>query len=158
MVVYYSWEGHARAYAKELAVLRKDTIFELREKKRRFGILGFISGCFQSVTKKEAEITGTPDLRKEKEIFICSPVWASCVTPAVRYFINHTRIEGITVNFLLTCASIDKQGDYTKAAFDALKSTEAEHGEAYVFACPRKSALDTEIIRSHIKKVILGVD
>ncbi|MDR1559849.1 MAG: hypothetical protein LBS84_09175 [Clostridiales bacterium] len=158
MVVFYSRKGHTRAYAEELAALRKDKTFELREKKERSGFLGLVGGCFQSITKKEAEVADLPDLRKVRELFICSPIWASGIAPAVRYFINHAELAGVTVNFLLTCAGIDKQDVYKKSAFDALSATGAKAGEAYVFACPMKSAPDTEIAGSHIKRVILGVD
>jgi len=158
MIVYYSWKNHTKVYAQELAVLRKDTIFALTEKRKRSGAWGFLSGCYQSAAKKESPVTGMPDLSGEKEIYICSPIWAAGITPAVRYFIHHAGLKGITVNFLLTCADIFKQEDYRKSAFDALSATEAVQGAAYVFASPVKAEPDVETIRNHIKKVILGVE
>jgi len=156
MVIYFSYKGHTEAYARELASLCKDKAFKLTEKKKRSGFMGFISGGFQSITKKETPVNEMPDLSKENVIYLCSPIWASRITPAIRYFINHASLKGIKVNFLLTCAAIDKHEDYRNEALSALNETEAEPGAAYVFACSAKDAVDTEIIRNHIKKVILG--
>jgi len=156
MVVFYSWKNHTRAYANELAALGNYKIFELTERKKRSNSLGFISGCFQAITKKETQVTKMPDLANAKEIFICSPVWASGIAPAIRYFINHAPLKGVIVNFLLTCGSIDKHEDYRKAALDSLNGTGAVQGAAYVFACPMKEETDVETVRNHIKKVIIG--
>ena len=158
MVIYYSWKGRTKAYARELAALRKDTVFELIEKKKRSGILGFISGGFQSITKKESPVEKMPDLNNINEIYICSPVWASGITPAVRYFINHAALAGITVNFILTCANILKHEDYRKSALEALDGVQAKPGAVYVFAGAAGGETDTETVRSHINKVILGVE
>ena len=158
MVIYYSWKGHTKTYAQELAALRKDTAFELVEKNKRSDIGGFISGCFQSVTKKETPVIGMPDLNKENEIYVCSPIWASGIAPAVRYFINHAPLKGVTVNFLLTCGNVSRHEDYRKSAFAALAATEAGQGAAYVFACPMKGEIDAGMMRNHIEKVILGVE
>ena len=158
MVIFYSWNGHTKAYAKELAALNNDKVFELIEKKKRAGIFGFISGCFQSITKKETTVSKLPDLKGVKEAYVCSPIWASGIAPAVRYFINHAALKGVNVNFLLTCASIDRHEDYRKSALSALNGTEAKQGAAYVFACSRKEPADIETVRSHIKKVIIGAD
>ena len=155
MVVYYSRKGHTRAYALELAALSNDTAYELIERKKSSGFFGAL---FQSVLRKEAEITEMPNLDKINEIYICSPIWAAGITPAARYFINHASLKGVKVNFLLTCAKIDQHEEYRKGAFEALKETEAEEGAAYVFACPTKEELDIETVRNHIQKVILGID
>ena len=156
MVIFYSWKNHTRAYANELAALSNDKSFELTEKKNRSNILGSIAGCFQSLTKKEAQVTEMPDLKNETEIFVCSPVWASGIAPAIRFFINRASLKGVKVNFLLTCASIDKHEDYRKSALDSLNGTDAAPGAAYVFACPMKGEADADTVRDHIKKVILG--
>ena len=155
MIVYYSWKGHTRAYAMELAALNNDTAHELVERKKRSRYLGALAGGFRSALKKEAEVTEMPKLDKINEIYICSPIWAAGITPAARYFINHAQLKDVKVNFLLTCAKIDQHEEYRKGAFEALKETGAEEGAAYVFACPMKEELDIETVRNHIQKVIL---
>ena len=158
MVVYYSRKGHTRAYALELAALSNDTAYELIERKNRSGFFGALSGGVQSILKKEAEVTEMPNLDKTNEIYICSPIWASGIAPAARYFINHAPLKDIKVNFLLTCAKIDQHEEYRKAAHESLKETGAEEGAAYVFACPMKEEVDIETVRNHIQKVILGIE
>ena len=158
MVIYYSWKGHTKVYARELAALSQDTAFELTEQKKRSGVWGFISGCYQGIAKKETPVTNMPDLSKANEIFVCSPIWAAGIAPAVRYFINHAELDGIKVNFLLTCSNISQHEDFRKSALDALSGTKAIQGAAYVFAGSMKNEPDIETVKSHIKKVILGVD
>ena len=158
MIIYFSWKGYTRTYALELAALSNDTAFELVEKKKRSRYLGLLAGGFQSVLRKEAEVTEIPDLDKVNEIYVCSPIWAAGITPATRYFINHAPLKSVKVNFLLTCAKIDQHEEYRKGAFKALQGTGAEEGAAYVFACPTKEVLDIETVRNHIKKVILGIE
>jgi len=158
VVVYYSWKGHTKAYALELAALSNDSAFELIERKSRSGFFGALSGGFHSASKKEAEVTEMPNLDKINEIFICSPIWASGIAPAARYFINHASLEGVKVNFLLTCTKIDQHEEYRKGALEALSGTGAEEGAAYVFACSRKEEVDIETARKHIQKVILGIE
>ena len=155
MVVYYSRKGHTKAYAMELAALSNDIAYELIERKKSSGFLGAL---FQSVLKKEAEVTEMPNLEKVSEIYICSPIWASSIAPAARYFINNAPLKDIKINFLLTCAKIEQHEEYRKAALEALEGTGAEEGAAYVFACPMKEEVDIETVRNHIQKVILGIE
>jgi len=158
MVIYYSWKNHTRAYAGALAAIKNDTAFELKEQKKRSGIPGFISGGFQSAAKRELPPAAMPDLGKAGEIYVCTPIWASGITPVIRYFLKHAKLQGVTVNFLLTCANISGIDAYKKSAFDALNGTGAVPGAAYVFACPGKAEMDSGTIRRQIEKVILGVE
>jgi len=155
VIVYYSRKGHTRAYAIELAALSNDTAYELIERKKSSGFFGAL---FQSVLKKEAEVTEMPNLDKISEVYVCSPIWASGIAPAARYFINHAPLKDVKVNFLLTCAKIDQHEEYRKAALETLEGTGAEEGAAYVFACPMKEEVDIETVRKHIQKVILGIE
>ncbi|MDR1537036.1 MAG: hypothetical protein LBU32_03400 [Clostridiales bacterium] len=154
MVVYYSWKLHTKAYAQELASITNDSIFPLEEKSPRKGIIGWIKGGYQGLTKNHIEVKSLPVISAEKEIYICSPVWASDITPAVRYFIKRMSLKGKRVNFLLTCANIEGQDKYKKNALDALSGKGCKPGPVLVFATGGGEAPDSQTIRRQLEDML----
>ena len=158
MVVYYSLSGSTRVYAEVLAELLNDEVFELREKKPRLGFLGKLRGMFEVLLGASVELEELPDIKANKPVFICSPVWAGNFTPAVVEFIKKTDLQHRKVNVLLTCGNILKREAYKKKVTRVLRSQGYTVGFAQAYVCDMKRAPDRVTVRKHLKKLVLNVD
>lgn len=101
MIVFYSRTGTTKRCAEALAAARKETLFELKPL-RSPGLLG---GILQSITGRKAKVRELPDVTGESVLYICSPVWAGRIAPAVRYFVSDSILFGKEIKLLLTCQS-----------------------------------------------------
>lgn len=154
MVIYYSWKQHTKIYAEILAYILKDKAFALEETDSRGGLGGFLKGGYQSVTKKESSVKAIPDISKEKTLYVCTPIWAANMAPAVRYFLNHADLRGKTVHMLATCANASESEAYRQNLLQALKELDCESGGAYVFTAVRSEDPERDVVEEHIKKII----
>ena len=154
MVIYYSWGGNTKRYAEELAAKKGIACFALVEKNnRRHGPFGFIKSGFQSAFKKETEVISLPDLSGLDELYLCSPIWASGMAPALRYCIKHAGLSGKKINFLFTCASAPDMGAIKSMAVAALDGAGCEIGETYAFVPPKKGEDADATVGAHIDTV-----
>ncbi|MDR1640038.1 MAG: hypothetical protein LBT59_10115 [Clostridiales bacterium] len=148
MVIYYSSTGRTKAAAEELAKLKGTTAFELRLAKP----LGKAVGAVMALLKKAAPLLASPDISKEPELYLCSPVWAGQMTPAMRQFIAETNFTGKTVSVLLTCAAAEGHERYKLGVLEALSGKGAAIGFVLVFASP-KEGFDRETLREHLTEL-----
>jgi len=89
LVVYYSKTGHTRKIAQDIAQQMKADLEEINDQKKRTGLLGFIFGGRDALTKKETRISEMKKNPAEYDLVILgSPLWAGNITPAVRTYIN----------------------------------------------------------------------
>jgi len=89
LVVYYSKTGHTRKIAQDISRQMEADLEEINDKKKLTGLLGFIFGGRDALTKKETSIIEMKKNPAEYDLVILgSPIWAGSITPAVRTYIN----------------------------------------------------------------------
>jgi flavodoxin len=103
LVVYYSRSGNTEKAALKLANSLNADVEKLVDYKKREGILGFIIGGRDAVSKKLTMIepvksnTANYDL-----VIVATPTWASTMAPAIRTYIHQRKDELKQVAFLVT--------------------------------------------------------
>ena len=158
MVVYYSLEGRTRIYAETLAKLLNDEIFELREKRPRIGLFGKIRGVVEILMGTSAALEELPIIQPGKPVFICSPVWAGSIPPAIAEFIKKPDLERHKVNVIMTCGNILKREAYEKKVVRVLHSQGLTQGFVRAFVCNAKRMPDIVTVRKQLRKLVLNVD
>jgi len=158
MIVYYSFSGSTKVYAEVLADLVNDPVFELREKSPRTGVLGMFFGAVEALMGTSAPLEVLPDIPAGKPVFICSPIWAGNLPPAVMTFIKNTDLRRRKVNVVLTFTNVLNRDAYQKKATGILRAQGCNPGFVQGFVCDRKLGPDRAIIRKHLKKLVLNVD
>jgi len=89
LVVYYSKTGHTRKIAQDIARQIDADLEEISDQKKRMGLLGFVLGGRDAMTKKETRISEMKKNPAEYDLIIFgSPIWAGNITPAIRTYIN----------------------------------------------------------------------
>lgn len=89
LVVYYSKTGHTQKIAQDIAKQIDADLEEIFDQKKRTGLLGFILGGRDALTKKETRISEIKKNPAEYDLVILgSPIWAGNITPAIRTYIN----------------------------------------------------------------------
>jgi flavodoxin len=90
LVVYYSRSGHSKKVAEAISNAFKCDIEELKDTKKRSGILGWIfagrDGSMKNLTKLNDV---TKDIRVYDLIIIGGPIWAWNVCAPVRTFLTN---------------------------------------------------------------------
>lgn len=106
LVVYYSRTGNTRGVAQKVSEKIGADLLELKDKKKRSGITGFVLGIKDSIMKSAAELEGFDvDLSPYDLIVIGTPVWALGMTPAVRTFLTQKSLAGKKVALFCTTFS-----------------------------------------------------
>ncbi len=89
LVVYYSKTGHTRKIAQDIAKQIDADLEEISDQKKRTGLIGFVLGGRDAMTKKETRISEMKKNPAEYDLIIFgSPIWAGNITPAIRTYIN----------------------------------------------------------------------
>lgn len=110
LVVYYSKTGHTRKIAQDIAKKMDADLEEITDQKKRTGLLGFISGGRDALTKKETNISEMRKNPAEYDLVILGgPIWAGNITPAVRTYINQYKDSLPSVAFFFSSGG-DKPG------------------------------------------------
>ena len=154
MIIYYSYTKNTEKYAKELSAALNDTVFELKEKNPRKGFFGFISGCYQAIAKKEVETESLPDISGDERIYVCTPIWAGGMAPAVRTFLNRTDLKDKETNVLITCRSAADMDNYKTAVLSEFEKSGAKPGRALGFVSSSKQPADAETIRELLSAML----
>ncbi len=112
LVVYYSRTGSTRNAAEELAKYLECDLAEIISKKKFRGPLGWIAGGKLAMNEVSVDII-EPDKKPQdyKLVVVCSPVWASNITPPVRTYLYNNKDKFNKVSYLLTF----KGGGHEKA-------------------------------------------
>jgi flavodoxin len=106
LVVYYSLTGYTEAFASGVAKTLGADIIRVEENKKRTGVIGFISACFDAIFSRKSVLKGIDyDTTKYNLIFIATPVWAGKPTPAINTYITNAILKDKKVVLLITMGS-----------------------------------------------------
>lgn len=127
-IVYYSKNGNTEIAAELLAEKYQGRIFILEEKCRRRGLFGFIKSGFQAVTKKQSTLLNTPwnELKEYDKLYLCTPIWAGSITPAMNTFIANADLTDKEITIVTVQADPQLQG--VEKAHDYLSGLVKEKG------------------------------
>ena len=82
-VIYYSYSGHTRKIAEELAAKESADIAEIKDVKRPGKLKAYVSGCFAAMRGKAWPIQPLDtDLSEYDRLILLAPIWAGNPPPA----------------------------------------------------------------------------
>ena len=139
LVVYYSRTGKTRQIAEKLAELLSADCDEIAESKDRSGPLGFVIAGKDTLLKKPADLTKSPEPGAHAVVVIGMPVWASQPPPAIRTWLNRVDLHGKTV-----CVFATSDGGSAKGTFAATNGLLPEPA-AETLHCVRPKPNDAEL-------------
>lgn len=83
LVIYYSFTGHTKTFAENLAKEIAADIIEVKETKKRSMFTAFLCGCFAAMRQKTTKVQPFfADYPSYGKVIICAPVWAGHPAPA----------------------------------------------------------------------------
>jgi flavodoxin len=92
LVAYYSWSGHTAKVAKALAEQLQGDLEEIRDAKRRKGLLAYFRSAMEAGQKKPAPIEpAVKDVAAYDVVILGCPVWASQMASPMRAYIARER-------------------------------------------------------------------
>ncbi|MDR1262917.1 MAG: NAD(P)H-dependent oxidoreductase [Oscillospiraceae bacterium] len=105
IIAYYSYSGHTKKLAVELAAKESADIQEIVEENRPDRLKAYTGGILDVMREKSWAIKPLPIAWNEyDQIILMSPVWAGNPPPPVRAFID-TLPSGKTVSVTMVAAS-----------------------------------------------------
>ena len=87
LVVFYSRTGMTRTVGKAISALLRCDIDEIKDKKDRNGMIGYVKAGRDAAMRKETGIEFKKDPGKYDMVIIGTPVWAWNMCPAVRSYL-----------------------------------------------------------------------
>jgi len=82
-VIYYSYSGHTKKIAEELAATESAEIAEINDVKRPGKLKAYISGCFAAMRGKAWPVKPLDvDLQEYNRLILLAPIWAGNPPPA----------------------------------------------------------------------------
>ena len=83
-VLYYSYTGHTKRIAEELAAKESADIAEIKAEKRLGKFKAYFSGCFAALRGKSWPIQPlNADLSSYDRLFLLAPIWAGSPAPYI---------------------------------------------------------------------------
>jgi len=83
IVIYYSYSGHTKKIAKELAAKESADIAEIKDIKRPGKLKAYILGCFAAMRGKAWPVKPLDaDLSEYDRLILLAPIWAGNPPPA----------------------------------------------------------------------------
>ncbi len=158
MILYYSLSGNTKMYADILSVLTNEPIYPIIEKTPRSGTLGKARGIVESILNLSVPIEPINVDQTGRAIYICAPIWAGNIAPAVRTYIKNTNLQGKKINLILTCSEIINQESYRKKAEEIIILARCTPGFVHSFVCDKRFQPEPDVVRKHLKKLVLNVD
>jgi len=104
LVTFYSRDGHTKRAAEIIAKALNADIDELKDKKSRKGIIGFLRAGYDATRGKATEINFSKNPADYDVVILGGPVWNGRVTPAVRTYLLKNRESIKKAAFFVTCA------------------------------------------------------
>ena len=105
LIVFYSYTGHTKTLAKELAAKESVDIAEVLDIRRPEKLKAYTLGCYAAIKGKTWPISPLKaDLKAYDNIILLSPVWASNPPPAVNALLEQFP-KGKTVSVKMVSAS-----------------------------------------------------
>jgi len=108
LVTFYSRDGHTKRAAEIIAKALNADIDEIKDKKSRKGIIGFLRAGYDATRGKTTEINFSKKPADYDVVILGGPVWNGRVTPAVRTYLLKNRDSVKKAAFFVTCA--DREG------------------------------------------------
>ena len=105
LVVYYSLSGNTARVARDIARLARADIEVLRDFDRepRLGFLGYVKAVMDALRGKPGRLGSVAcEPRNYSLVIIGTPVWAGCMTPAVRAYLERFKADLTHVAFFVT--------------------------------------------------------
>ncbi|MBN2111933.1 hypothetical protein JW707_02420 [Candidatus Woesearchaeota archaeon] len=109
LVVFYSRTGNTKKIALEIKKSLKADIDEVKDKKDRSGIKGYLLAGKDSILKRTTEIVFRKNPEKYELVVIGTPVWSFTVCPAIRTYITQNKDKLRKVAFFCTQGSNSDQ-------------------------------------------------
>ena len=89
LVVYYSRTGNTRLVAEAIAQSLKADIEEIKDRKNRMGVFGFLRCGYEAIFKKLTDIEVSGENPEEYDLIIVgSPVWVGRLSSPVRTYLH----------------------------------------------------------------------
>lgn len=89
IVIFYSYTGHTRKIAQDMASKENADIYEIKERKLRNKFNAYVFGSFQAMKQKKADIAPINiDLQLYDKIIIMMPIWAGFPAPSINNVIE----------------------------------------------------------------------
>ncbi|MDD2352283.1 MAG: flavodoxin domain-containing protein [Candidatus Caldatribacteriota bacterium] len=110
LIVYYSRTGKTENIARQIGVKINAELQEIKDYKKRNGIIGFITSGNEAHLKKTIEIK---DMEKEPDnyeiVIIGTPIWANNISTPIRSFLgkHHPMLKEKEVAFYCTSLGSD---------------------------------------------------
>jgi len=150
LVLYYSRTGNTRFIAEEIALNIKADIEEIREKKSRKGILGWLGAGKDAFKELPADIDKLKhDPKKYDRIFIGQPVWAGKMNPAIRALIQ--KYDFSKKKVVLFCSM---GGDHDDKCLRQTKEKLGSVLAAKAFTNPKRSP---ELTKENVKELLASI-
>jgi len=103
LIVYYSRTGNTKSVAEKIAYELGAEIEEVMDKKKRSGVLGFLSGGMDATIGRKTEIAETNKNPDDFDLIVVgTPVWSSSPTPAIRTYLSKHDLTGKKVAVFYT--------------------------------------------------------
>ena len=103
LVAYYSRNGHTKKVAEIIADTLNADIDEIKDKKSRKGIIGFLIAGYDAARGKATDINFPKNPADYDVVILGGPVWNGRVTPAVRTYLLKNRNDIKKSAFFATC-------------------------------------------------------
>jgi len=109
LILYYSYSGHTKAVAGELASKESAKIMEVKDKKRLGKLKAYTAGIIASIRGKAWPIQPIDaDFTEYDRLVILAPIWASNAPPAFNALLEQIP-SGKTVDIKMVSASGESQ-------------------------------------------------
>lgn len=127
LIVFFSRTGNTKKAAEKLKEKLEADIEELRDKKDRKGMLGYIIAGHDVVRKKSTEIEDTKfDPSVYDLVILGTPVWVGTMAPAVKKYIELNKDKFKKLAFFTTQGSVKRQRVFDELEKETGKKAMAE--------------------------------
>lgn len=117
LVVFFSRTGTTRHLAESIARATHADVEELRERRSRKGILGWIRSGYEATYRRSAETLPLEhELRAYDVVFVGGPTWNKALSSPIRGFLERHGSDLPRVALFATC-----QGDGAEAVIQQMK-------------------------------------
>ncbi len=95
LVVFYSRSGNTRKAGELIAAEINADIDEIKDKKKRDGIRGFMGGGFDAFKKRETRIEHKKNPAGYGLVVVGTPIWAGTMAPAIRSYLKTNKLKNV---------------------------------------------------------------
>ena len=115
IILYYSDGGKTKVVAETLALNFRCDICQIKDLKKRDGIINLFSSSIDAFRETKTEIyPPTLDLEEYDTVYIGSPTWVNNPTPAIITLIDNCNLRGKDIVLFTTSSTSDGEGALEK--------------------------------------------